>query len=75
MSDYNTGYNDGFQNGLRHAADLAKRQYLENKAIAKEKRSYHNCDNHQCYGCRADEAITIQTLLEEKVVRQEVQGE
>ena len=69
MSEYNTGYNDGFQNGLRHAADIAKRQYLKNKDKAPT--VYHNCASHECYGCRADEAITIQTLLEEVVNRKE----
>ena len=73
MSEYQTGYNDGIKNGLRHAADMAKRQYLKNKDKAPT--AYYNCADHQCYGCRADEAITIQTLLEEVVNRKEVHGE
>ena len=65
----------GFKNGIRYATYIAKRQHLHNNYQAKNYPSYHTCADHQCYGCRADEAITIQTLLELEVDRKEVHGE
>ena len=75
MSDYQTGYKEGLIKGLYISSAVSKQRYLYNKYKAENKTSYHNCDSHECYGCRADEAITIQTLLEEVVNRKEVQGE
>ncbi len=71
MSDYNTGYKEGLIKGLYISSAVSKQRYLYNKYKAENQTAYHNCGNHQCCGHRADEAMTIQTLLE--VAMEEVQ--